>query len=783
MSLRLVAVALSVTAFLLPAAGASAANVTVDCTGLQTALTNAGNGDVITIQQGASCTGTVPFTTTHADLTIQGAGTGSTLGGGGAHQAWSSTSSGAITFKNLTFQHGDAANEGGLVFLDGNVTPTFDSDRFVDGHAHGLGGGAIWVASTAPTGVTTVRNSTFGSSTPADANSGVQGGALAVFGYGLSISGSTFTGNTAQGSGTNGGAVYGVLSGPLTIASTTLSANTATTTSQGFGGAVAARADSVTVTGSTVSGNSITSSVNSTSLAGGGLALTATGTSPIVLTGDTISGNTIDASAVTGDDAQGAGLSLGGQATLTGTRITGNAVLNTSGTTEGAGAALQADCGGGPQTLSLVNVVVAGNSSGGAADGALWADCPGGDSAALALDDSTVAGNSVGSGTAGVFGTAAATLAARNAILSDGVGGAFAAKDLAYSDLCASPGVAFAGTGNICADPALADAAHGDVHETAASPTIDAGSNALVPSGLTLDLDGDARVGIGTSAGNAVVDMGADERPYVAPPASPAPPAPVPVSPSPSPISHTLPSPASLKPPQLVKSQPKLTVGSGGKPVLNSGVTVKCKKGGKSCTATVTAKDGKVTAVDKKVTVKPGHQLDLKGQLSSNAQKLLDKKGQLTLKVHVTSKTGNGKTVTSDQTVTLKKPKSSGKDGTNPKPGKTKPTSGDTKPGGDKGRPTGKTQPTGTKKPAGDKDTGNTKKPTGDKDTGNTKKPTGNKDTGNTKKPTGDKSKPTGEKHPTGTDKDTGTQDSGHADSGKSTGTKPATGKPNSHKP
>ena len=49
------------------------------------------------------------------------------------------------------------------------------------------------------------------------------------------------------------------------------------------------------------------------------------------------------------------------------------------------------------------------------------------------------------------------------------------------------------GAGNICADPLLADDGDPvsfDVHETASSPTIDAGSNALVPSGLTTDAFG-----------------------------------------------------------------------------------------------------------------------------------------------------------------------------------------------------------------------------------------------------------------------------------------------------
>ncbi|MGH7922013.1 MAG: hypothetical protein ACREQM_19020, partial [Candidatus Dormibacteraceae bacterium] len=87
-----------------------------------------------------------------------------------------------------------------------------------------------------------------------------------------------------------------------------------------------------------------------------------------------------------------------------------------------------------------------------------------------------------------------------------------------YSDVCSLTQVTqpYAGAGNVCAAPALADAATGDVHETAASPTVDAGSIALVPGSLSTDAYGGTRI-VAVNSPTATVDIGAAELAALAP--------------------------------------------------------------------------------------------------------------------------------------------------------------------------------------------------------------------------------------------------------------------------
>ena len=85
-----------------------------------------------------------------------------------------------------------------------------------------------------------------------------------------------------------------------------------------------------------------------------------------------------------------------------------------------------------------------------------------------------------------------------------------------------------AGTGNTSVDPSFVSLATGDLHLLATSPAIDAGSNAMIPTGVIIDRDGNPRqMDIAaipdTGAGTApIVDRGAYEVQPPPPPACPA---------------------------------------------------------------------------------------------------------------------------------------------------------------------------------------------------------------------------------------------------------------------
>jgi hypothetical protein len=168
------------------------------------------------------------------------------------------------------------------------------------------------------------------------------------------------------------------------------------------------------------------------------------------------------------------------------------------------------------------NLAVAGNRIG---DCGLGGGIYLNDVATLELFDSTVSGNVVGSlGTGpGIYGTGAPGQAVTilNSIVVGGAGPGtdlvgFASPDIRFSDLCLGDtfdGGPPPGQGNLCADPVLQQPAfpEGNVHLFQGTPVVDRGSNTLVPAGLTRDYEDDARIQEGDGAGQARVDMGADE--------------------------------------------------------------------------------------------------------------------------------------------------------------------------------------------------------------------------------------------------------------------------------
>ncbi len=474
------------------AGAASAASETVNCAGLQAALNQAQNGNIITLDQ--LCTSSnsaghfsIPNSSAVSFMLTGKGGSGAGFDGTGVSQSLLSSgfSSNLVTIviTNLTFRNdtaGTAPYGGGAIFLNGRYNLILGHDTFTNNGSSSLnGGGAIVLFDSASSGSISIAHSAFSGNTAA-----LSGGAVEIEEsppannqIPIALSYDTFATNTLQG----GSSSNGLLGGAVAI----LNENNGQST--------------VTQTGNRFSGNSI---AGGTADANGG----AEGMFGMNLhsTGDVFTGNSLRA-APSGFNSEGAALS-----------IENNNCNNNS------SLVLQ---------HALTNAVIAGNSitdggAAGSAHGALYLGCSegvGGNN--LTVNNSTVSGNTGGGGTAGIWGDPTDQLTLNNSIVdgdSDGVeltgfagiGGSVTAT---FTDLCngASP---FTGTGNICASPALVNATAGNVRETYSSPTIDTGSNSLVPGGVTKDVFGLARIQAKLKGATPVVDMGAAEFPTVGAP-------------------------------------------------------------------------------------------------------------------------------------------------------------------------------------------------------------------------------------------------------------------------
>jgi hypothetical protein len=525
------------------AASASAASTETNCVNLPSTLSAAKAGDVITLNE--LCKGGFPYKLPSVQMTLAGTpgagfdgGTTAQLEGGGA----------SVTIEGLTFEHAESNAPGVAAGLSINTAGkpfsyTLADDTFVDDAAPMGGGGGARLNTSG--GVVTVTGSTF------TGDSSGEGGGLFITADTATITDDTFEGDSSTANGDGGG-----LSAELGAAGSTLSGSVFrndTATDVGGGADISLGGSggvSLTIVGNTFSHDSVADpSGTSTAFlgySGGGLALGGFGGEP---TTAVQSGNTFDSNSVSFQAAPtmatGGGESVDG-AILQSTddHFTNNSLQspNAAETAKkehvfgwGAGVSIiacadsEAISPSGPNLHStLSDAVVAGNTlaSGPSANGAgvyVGSFACHNSYAELALVDSTVSGNAVlgASGpVAGISGGPHDVLSLANTILAgDGgpeIGGfnGLASVTAANSDVCSgvSP---FAGVGNICAAPLLADASAGDVHETAASPTIDAGSNALVPSGLTADAFGTTRILAGHTACGAsfpaIVDMGAAE--------------------------------------------------------------------------------------------------------------------------------------------------------------------------------------------------------------------------------------------------------------------------------
>ncbi len=482
----------------LSASGASAASMTTDCAGLQAALNQAQNGDTITLNQLCTATNsgtsagafTLGSGSTQPSYTLAGqTGSGAGFDGTGVTSSPLSVNGGnssltTYTIRNLIFQNASETSSGGALNVNGNYGLTLDSDTFTNNAVTGAyqAGGAVYVDSQATSGSLTISNSTFRGNSAA-----YFGGAVALqsdnyssgaTGPSFSLINNTFTNNSVTGAASANGDIQG---GALAV--------------QTFLNNVLAP---LTQSGNTFSGNSVSGGANDAY--GGAESTTAV---QLNSTDDFFTGNSIQAPAGTNSFSEGSALSIANnscnsltpQHTATNLVLAGNSIADGATNPANAWGALYLGCGGrtSPNHLTLINSTISGNKGGGGTAG-IW----GAPTDQLTLENSILYGDTDGSELFGFTGS----------------GGAL---NVSYSDLC-SGSSAQTGTGNICANPNLVNPGSGDVHETYPSPTIDAGSNPLVPSGVSTDVYGKPRIQPKLAGGNAVVDMGAAEFPTIQPP-------------------------------------------------------------------------------------------------------------------------------------------------------------------------------------------------------------------------------------------------------------------------
>jgi hypothetical protein len=544
-----------IAAFAFVAAPASAANVTVDCADLPGALTGASAGEVITLDE--LCKSGFPYELPSVPVTLDGTPGAGFDGGGPSTSAQIIGGTASATIEGLLFENAETTgvSSGGALSINGPgkglefklLHDTFNNDAATG--TSGEGGGAR--INTA-TGTVIVEGSTFSGDSAEQA-----GGGLAIIAAAVTVTGDTFSGDHAVSNAQGGGlfAVFGA--GGATLSSSQFSNDTATDAGGGAMIRSGVAPGTLTASGDSFAHDSVADpggvSTDFTGYFGGGLSFLGQVPTNVVQSEDTFDSNSVSFK-VAPISAMGGGEALiGAELKSTGDRFTNNSLQSPSEAknskmepTFGWGAGLSvATCGDigsvppGAANLvqTLTDAVVAGNTlaSGPSANGAgiyVGVVCSSG-ATTLHVNDSTVAGNTISGSSgpvAGISGGPKDVLSLANTIVFGDGGGAelggfngLASVTAASSDVCSGTSP-FAGAGNICADPKLVGPGSGsaDVHETAASPTREAGSNALVPSGLTVDAFGAPRiVGPTGCAVNpaAIVDIGAAE--YQTPPCPP----------------------------------------------------------------------------------------------------------------------------------------------------------------------------------------------------------------------------------------------------------------------
>ncbi|MFY9615523.1 MAG: choice-of-anchor Q domain-containing protein, partial [Candidatus Dormiibacterota bacterium] len=515
----------------------------VNCAGLAAALAGAGDGDTITLSDDHLCAGSFNLPTT-IHITLQGADANQGFDNtAGSTSILTGGSSKGTTIQNLVFKNStlSSSGSGAAISLTGDHGTTITNCTFVNNHTSansGSSGGAVSLTSAA--GPVVLSGNTFGSlTTQALGNSAATGGGgLLAPANNVTLTNNVFGYNTA---GVQGGglALVGANSpaGPTTLTGNTFAHNKVLSGSIAFAAQPAA-GPRVSITGPITRG-------------GGAFVDNEQGGTQVAQAHNVFDSNSVAAPASgfiafaqphadsTADTKWGGGGEwiLGGSSTSLDDKFTSNTLVPapapvfTAQPNAPAPTVVEADGGGlgieasdltAGATFSGENLVAAGNTISPGGEGAgiyagLISTCNPNCPITLTLKDSTVAGNDAGNGTggSGVAGDAFDTATIINSIVAGDSGSSseiagFDTTTLSYTDSCAGTGFtggAYPGTGNTCIDPKLKNPGPGvaDVHQTQASPTIDAGLNSLVPAGLTADYEGDPRIQ------GARVDMGADE--------------------------------------------------------------------------------------------------------------------------------------------------------------------------------------------------------------------------------------------------------------------------------
>jgi hypothetical protein len=471
---------------------------------IQTAINAAAPGATVTVPA-AVCNVTNGLTISGKAITLQGSSgsvlSGSTLTAG--HRILTLTNAADTTVRDITFRDANQPSVNGpAVYVELQSGPLLDGLQFYGNH--GASGGAVSINATAGglDSPVTVRDSTFGSTSSGDANTATTAGG-GVFASGVRedrVEGSRFIGNSAP----QGGAAEFGASGDLTIESSLFERNKAT---GGAGGVYVSNAPLTTFSGNTFRGNQ---AGEPGSVEGfGGAVFVGSGPADAVTQSGNLFEDNVSIYQPSSIDSIGAeGVHLGSFTSRNDRFIGNRAEAPTTGDAEGSALSVEA-CAPNVGTARVESLVAAGNTitgaGGGNREGAVYFGCANGPVNVTVLDSTIAGNNSGGSGTAGLFGGPDDTLTMQNSIVAGNVGGGdltgFSSKAVGFSDACPL----LSGTGNLCANPLLVNPATGDVHQTSASPTLDKGSNALIPAGLTTDFEGQARIQ------GAAVDMGADE--------------------------------------------------------------------------------------------------------------------------------------------------------------------------------------------------------------------------------------------------------------------------------